>query len=185
MAENSDGNSIIKDVQKWMLEFVEKPNPLLGGWAPCPYAREARVEEKVAFSCHFGAFTKEAVLREIKEFENSESRVSVMIFPQLHEQSLQSCIELLQQIRQEVIPWGFFVLMDHPERPEPMNGVDFSNGKYGLLLIQRVDDLLQSAKALQGKGYYDHWSKEHFERVVLKRAHLINELFEAAKSESS
>ena len=31
----------------WMQEFLEQPNPNLGNWAPCPYARAARVNNKI------------------------------------------------------------------------------------------------------------------------------------------
>ena len=31
-----------------MKDFVEKPNPKLGNWAPCPYARAARINNQIA-----------------------------------------------------------------------------------------------------------------------------------------
>ena len=32
---------------KWMEEFVEKPHPGLGGWPPCPFARQARLSKNI------------------------------------------------------------------------------------------------------------------------------------------
>jgi hypothetical protein len=32
------------DIEKWIEDFVEVPHPSLGGWAPCPYARKARLD---------------------------------------------------------------------------------------------------------------------------------------------
>jgi hypothetical protein len=29
------------DIEQWIVDFVEKPNPMLNNWAPCPYARQA------------------------------------------------------------------------------------------------------------------------------------------------
>jgi hypothetical protein len=34
------------DLLKWMEEFVEVPHPSLGGWPPCPFARQARLSKK-------------------------------------------------------------------------------------------------------------------------------------------
>ena len=36
-----------KEIEQWIVDFVEKPNPLLNNWAPCPYARQARLSQKV------------------------------------------------------------------------------------------------------------------------------------------
>ena len=32
------------DIESWIVDFVEVPHPALGGWAPCPYARKARLD---------------------------------------------------------------------------------------------------------------------------------------------
>jgi transcription initiation factor TFIIIB Brf1 subunit/transcription initiation factor TFIIB len=34
------------DILAWITGFVERPHPALSGWAPCPYARRARLEGK-------------------------------------------------------------------------------------------------------------------------------------------
>ena len=31
----------------WLIYFVEVEHPSLGGWAPCPYARQARLNNKI------------------------------------------------------------------------------------------------------------------------------------------
>ena len=38
---------IVQDLTDWMKDFVEKPNPLLNNWAPCPYARQERITDKI------------------------------------------------------------------------------------------------------------------------------------------
>jgi hypothetical protein len=35
------------DIEQWIRDFVEKPNPALNNWAPCPYARQARLANTV------------------------------------------------------------------------------------------------------------------------------------------
>ena len=36
-------------LNQWLVDFVEKPNPLLNNWPPCPYARQARLSNKIHF----------------------------------------------------------------------------------------------------------------------------------------
>ncbi len=38
---------IKEDLITWMKDFVEKPHPSLGNWSPCPYARQARMNDKI------------------------------------------------------------------------------------------------------------------------------------------
>ena len=33
-----------QDIERWIVEFVEVPNPAFAGWPPCPYARAARMK---------------------------------------------------------------------------------------------------------------------------------------------
>jgi hypothetical protein len=39
---------IVEKLTKWMTEFIEVPNTKLGDWAPCPYARQARVNNNIS-----------------------------------------------------------------------------------------------------------------------------------------
>ena len=36
--------TVQQDIEHWIETFVEVPHPALGGWAPCPYARKARLD---------------------------------------------------------------------------------------------------------------------------------------------
>ena len=37
--------TVTQDIEHWIKNFVEVPHPALGGWAPCPYARKARLDQ--------------------------------------------------------------------------------------------------------------------------------------------
>ena len=39
-----DLDTVTYDIERWIATFVEVPHPALGGWAPCPYARRARLD---------------------------------------------------------------------------------------------------------------------------------------------
>ena len=38
---------VVQSLLTWMEEFVEKPHPSLGGWPPCPFARQARLSKNL------------------------------------------------------------------------------------------------------------------------------------------
>ena len=41
-----DLDSVRYNIERWIETFVEVPNPALGGWSPCPYARQARLNNE-------------------------------------------------------------------------------------------------------------------------------------------
>ena len=47
-----DIERVKQDIENWIVNFVEVPHPALGGWAPCPYARSARM--KRSFEVYIG-----------------------------------------------------------------------------------------------------------------------------------
>ena len=42
-----DQSIVESSLLKWMEEFVEVPHPSLGGWPPCPFARQARLSNNI------------------------------------------------------------------------------------------------------------------------------------------
>ena len=38
---------IVEKLTKWMKEFIEVPNEKLGSFPPCPYARQARINNNI------------------------------------------------------------------------------------------------------------------------------------------
>jgi hypothetical protein len=48
-------HKIEADIRKWSHEFLEVPNDKLNGLPPCPYAKQAWLDNKVIFSINTGA----------------------------------------------------------------------------------------------------------------------------------
>ena len=60
----------------------------------------------------------------------------------------------------------FVVLEDHPDEEENINGVIMNNGKYPIVLMQRLSKIQMFSGILKKRGYYDVWSKENLDDVV-------------------
>ena len=58
------------------------------------------------------------------------------------------------------------VLEDHPKIKEVIKGVSLSNGRYILLLAQRLSKLNRFSKQLTNTKYYKNWTKKHLADVV-------------------
>lgn len=147
------------DVIGWMVNFVEKPNPLLNNWAPCPYARQARINGRVSVDT---GTSPEVDLTQIANAHWPDTKdVAVLIYdPAVWE--LQKFRSTWQKIQDTLLtPLGLFVLEDHPEDVETVNGVSMNQGTWAILFVQRLSKLHEAASQLATKGYYKDWPEQY------------------------
>jgi hypothetical protein len=154
---------VMLELTSWLVNFVEKPNPLLGDWAPCPYARQARIGNliEIVFS-DFGKLN-EAVEQALPTLENKD--VVIICFDHTQIESI-TVEKLVATANQKLMPQNYIVLEDHPDRVESLNTVPMNFGKCGLLLIQKLSKLNAASEQLKQKGYYDNWPAESLDYVV-------------------
>jgi hypothetical protein len=159
---------IEKKLTEWMVNFIEQPHPDLDRWAPCPYARQARISNqiKIVHSDHRRlTATVEQVLPELEEKE-----VVVVCFDhsEISAQELEKLIKVYNQ--QVLMARNYVILEDHPDAEELINGVPMNFGHCGLLIIQRLDKLTTASEQLKSKGYYNSWSQSELDQVVTWRS---------------
>jgi hypothetical protein len=145
-----------QDITQWVIDFVEKPNPLLNGWAPCPYARRARVEDKFdirpgqinpisdgAFQL-MGAYDVIAYVYAADRFSAAEFNQMVDNLNVWHLQGR-----------------GMFALADHPGDVETVNGVVMNQGTWAICFLQDLNKLNSHARMLADRGFYDSWPDQY------------------------
>lgn len=158
-----DLETVSEQLKQWMLEFVERPNPALGAWAPCPYARQARVNNQIRIEVVEPHLLRSAVFDSVRWLDQYEvvviafdhSRVKVPVF-----------VTDVAAWNQELMTQNVVILEDHPDCYEYVNHVRMNFGHAGLLIIQHLDKLNQAADQLRAKGYYDSWSPAEYANVV-------------------
>lgn len=154
-----DEAQIQQDLEHWLTNFVEQPNPLLNNWPPCPYARQARLSNKI--------LTVFDSPLEIDQYVNQLANYEVVVLCFDHTKFSASQIELFTKHVNSILIWqDCVVLEDHPDSEEFVNGVKMNFGKCGLMILQRLSKLNTAADQLREKGYYTTWSKENLDQVV-------------------
>jgi hypothetical protein len=151
----------------WMVDFVEQPHPGLGQWAPCPYARQARVNNliKIVHSNHQRLTA--TIEQQLPELEHKEVVVICFDHTKISAQELEKLSKVYNQ--QVLMARNYVILEDHPDAVELVNGVHMNFGHCGLLVIQRLDKLTTASEQLKSKGYYDTWSQRELDQVVTWR----------------
>ena len=161
-----DITQVTQDILYWSETFVEKPHPALGGWPPCPFARQARLNHKVK------------VMIGIDPYYDMKSRASwgmgdheVIVYAYdpavwLYEQFSTALKDANQEF---LLGRDLLVLEDHPAAVEDINGVIMNQGKYALSLVQSLSKLNVQSKLLAQKKFYHNWPDQYLEELFSNR----------------
>jgi hypothetical protein len=149
-----DIKTVTQDILAWSENFVEVPHPALGGWAPCPFARQARLQGTV------GIFVGQ------EPYFDLESRAALgmqqyQVIIYAYDPAEWTCEYFSPRLklanRDFLLSVDLIVLEDHPDDIEDVNGVIMNQGKYALSLVQSLSDLNQRAQQMASKGFYNGW----------------------------
>ena len=157
---------IKRRLDQWMIEFVEKANPALNNWPPCPYAKAARLGNMI--STVFATVPEfMTVIRE--SIETLQTKDVVVVCFDHETISPEALQEFVVSANQMLMPTDYVILEDHPDAPEYVNGVKMNFGLCGLLVIQRLSKLNTASDKLKAQGYYDSWDQTALDEVVTWR----------------
>ena len=151
-------------IQKWISEFVTKPNPVFGNLPPCPFAQKAIIENKVEFLELNSIACYNTLYQHIWDFNFEEKDVLCMIARPDHITAKET-INLAHDLKQYFMTKDIVVLEDHPKINEYVKDVKLNNGHYILFLVQSLSKLNKFSKMLESGPYYKNWSKSYFESV--------------------
>jgi hypothetical protein len=161
-----DITTVTYNIERWIETFVEVPHPALGGWAPCPYARKARLDRD--YTIRVGVNPYFDLLNVARDGLGGKSVVILVYNPdEFFYTQFNSDIRAANQ--EVLVDRDLLALEDHPGDSEIVNGVSMNQGTYALALVQSLSDLNQKARAMAGKGFYDTWPEEYLQGLFEHR----------------
>lgn len=155
-----------KSVEDWLENFVEVPHPALGGFAPCPYARAARIKNQIDFRLGGDPYLDLLLLSKkgMEEFE-------VVVY--IYDPTIWGAEEFNSHINEAnagpMKNAGLISLTDHPDYIETQNGVCFNHGTYALSICALTKNLDDASTQLHKKGYYNGWDPEYLDDLFTHR----------------
>jgi len=153
-----------QEIEQWIMAFVEKPNPLLNNWPPCPYARQARVNNLI--DIRQGCFNP---IDDLKQASLDNYDVAVYVYgpERWPAEEFNQLVEIVNV--SYLAQRGLIALADHPDDVEMVNGVAMNQGTYAIVFLQRLDKLDESARQLASKGFYNGWDEEYLKVLFAGR----------------
>jgi len=154
-----DLNTVRYNIERWIETFVEVPHPALGGWAPCPYARKARLDQDFEVRIGVNPYF------DLKVVSQTGIAKSVVIFA--YESTAYTSEQFSTHIESAntefLLSKDLLALEDHPDLPESVNGVSMNQGTYALALVQSLSDLNEKSKLIANKGFYQGWPEDYLQ----------------------
>ena len=146
-----------QDILRWIQNFVERPREELGGWPPCPYARQARLNDLIDIRA--GTADPYVDARNITDM-GSRDVIVVVYDPQEYDAA--EFNTLVDDANAAFLQGrGLIALADHPADPEEVCGVIMNQGQYALMFVQDLAKLNGHARRLAERRFYDLWPAKY------------------------
>ena len=184
--------SITEELLAWSENFLEKPNKDLGGWAVCPYAKAARLKDKVKIVevDHRKDFLY-TVSKEARTIKEQKKQLIIVACDDLN----LTCDELdcyVEGLNYAFVYNDVYLMPFHPDDGDG-EAVDFltehetnveADYEFYMVLIQPYNELESASKLLHKKGYYDKWNKNYYRDTVIKRQTYRRVYYDGKKEKS-
>lgn len=161
-----DIEQVKKDIEAWLVNFVEVPHPALGGFPPCPYARSARL--KKSYQVYLGTDPYYDLKNRARMGMGQWEVIIYAYDPNEWNHALFSA-SLHSANTEFLLRNDILALEDHPHDVENVNGVIMNQGTYALALVQSVSDLNVKAKMMAARGFYDSWPEDYLQALFQHR----------------
>ena len=161
-----DIDQVKRDIEKWIVDFVEVPHPALGGFPPCPYARSARLKQSYDIFIGSDPYFD---LKNRARYGMGTREVVVYAYDPVEWPRDLFASSLDQANRDFLLAADILALEDHPDDKEIVNGICMNQGTYALALVQSLSDLDTKARLMACKGFYDSWPEDYLTALFQHR----------------
>lgn len=144
------------DILQW-IQNVSEIRPDLGGFAICPFAKQAKYD------------IIECKSSEIKPID----RYDVLIYVIENDLTLNQVQEWVEIYNNKYPEWKFFE--DCAFYDTYINGIKSNNGKYNLILSQPKVKLRKFREILAKTNYYNYWSNDYLKEILQEDINLLDQ----------
>ena len=150
------------------LKYISLKREEIGGHAICPFAKSFLDKVEIIES-------KDFWLDAIKCMNNKVHPMVYVIYgdkDKYNKEWLERVCNIHKKYSRDKDLW---LIWDHPDQINEINGVKTNNKEYAILLIQKLSELNQYSKRLHKTNYYDFWDKDYYTKIVENRCNLLGE----------
>ena len=173
-------HEIEKDIWNWIKEYIEVPHAFYDyKFAPCPYAKNARLNNEVDVVAYTDGNIKEFIQTSVDGLmTNQHFNQQILVFPP----SLKWNFYIrwfIKRLNRKTVPLGYYI--QYGGAKNTTSKYPGLKGPYVLVIINKLSNVIAGHRALLGTNYYANWTSDHYHAVVERRQEIIDE-YEMRKS---
>jgi hypothetical protein len=168
--------TVTEDIISWSKDFIELPNKHLGGVPACPFAKKARLNDRVRILEINNSYQLlETIIHECETIKELDKQITIIGCDDLFitSEELNNYIHALNHV---FVPKDVYLMCFHPEDEEEDEPVTFledtewhPDNEFLMVLIQPFEELEKASANLERIGFYRSWPRDYYEGTVLKR----------------
>jgi hypothetical protein len=162
-----DIETVTANILNWCETFVEQPHPALGGWPPCPFARQARLNRTIQVLLGIDPYFD---LRNRSRWGMGQHEVIVYAYDPAEWPYERFHYGIEAANTEFLVSRDMLALEDHPEAVENVLGVTMNQGQYALIFVQSLSKLDTAAQQMAAKGFYHGWPEDYLQGLFNHRA---------------
>jgi len=163
-------HTVETDIWDWIKNYIEVPNKFYDyKFAICPYAKSARLKGVVSVKAYEQGNIKEFITDSVRNLISDLKHDIVVIAMPPRKRFTLGIRRLIKKLNIEIIPQGYYCQYGTAIKTKSKYPGLFNNGKYFVVLVNKLEPVLDGHRALLKTDYYNPWSKQHYNSVVLRR----------------
>ena len=168
--------TITEDIISWSKDFIELPNKHLGGVPACPYAKKARLNDRVRIvEINNAHQLLETIVYECNNIKDFDKQITIIGCDDLF-YTADELNDFIHAFNHVFVPQDVYLMCFHPddeEEDEPVTFLEDTNwypdNDFLMVLIQPFEELEKASANLERIGFYRSWPRDYYEGTVLKR----------------
>jgi hypothetical protein len=161
-----DHAAIVRELSQYIMAFVEQPHAKLGNMPVCPFARRARLENRIRFEVH--ELTYEAILALVPSFlAKSQLDLMICIHPRRDGISCAEVRRLVEMLNRSLPAVNLMAIGLHPADPFNIDGLYTRREPYPNIQLLRLDVGARAHHSISNSGYYALWSESNFRDLAI------------------
>lgn len=169
--EDSEAEVIHRMVE-YMKGFLEKSHQVFGGLPICPFARKARLDNRILYKVHrFASVPDASEIELIQEF-CQEQRYEVLLVMHPEQQALTQLQmqKFIEKLNEQIAAAGLIAFSGHPEQEFNIQGISTRQEPYLNFTVQFQQRLKDASDLLlKTTSYYQNWTAENLRDVGIPR----------------
>ena len=147
------------------MAFIQMPRTELGGFAICPYAKQAIMQKSYDIQ-YTNVNDVTNILDNIDIIKND---VTILVINDYMNYDIDYLVNCTMQLNQKYKMHDIVILDNDPREPMNINGVVSTFEHAYLWIVQSLSDLTNKSQHLRKTNYYSFWTQQQIDEVITWR----------------